>query len=202
VVLHNLSWQTYDRLLGEVSECSSLRLTYDRGTLEITSPSEEHEELNRSLAYLVEALVTELDLDSRSLGSATFRREDLDRGFEPDSCFYIQNASRVAGKKKLDLATDPPPDLVVEVELTSSVVDKLDIYSNLGVPEVWRCSASKVRILRLVSGLYEDSPSSLAFPFLTAEKLSELLREGRSVRRSQWIRTLRAWLASVRSKDA
>jgi hypothetical protein len=141
------------------------------------------EELNRSLAYLVEALVTELELDSRSLGSATFRREDLDRGFEPDSCFYIQNASRVAGKKKLDLTIDPPPD-------------------NLGVPEVWRCSGNAVRILRFVSGRYEESPSSLAFPFLTAEKLSELLSQGRNVRRSQWIRTLRRWLDSARSKDA
>jgi Uma2 family endonuclease len=136
------------------------------------------------------------------LGSATFRREDLDRGFEPDSCFYIQNASRVAGKKKLDLTIDPPPDLVVEVELTSSIVDKLDIYANLGVPEVWRCSGNAVRILRFVSGRYEESPSSLAFPFLTAEKLSELLSQGRNVRRSQWIRTLRRWLDSARSKDA
>ncbi len=202
VVLHNLSWKTYDRLLEEVSECSSLRLTYDRGTLEIMSPSEEHEELNRSLAYLVEALVTELDLDSRSLGSATFRREDLDRGFEADSCFYIQNASRVAGKRKLDLTTDPPPDLVVEVGLTSSAVDKLDIYANLGVPEVWRCRAYAVRILRLVSGRYEESLSSLAFPFLTAEKLSELLSQGRNVRRSQWIKRLRAWLGSVRPEGS
>jgi Uma2 family endonuclease len=164
------------------------------------SPSEEHEELNRSLAYLIEALVTELDLESRSLGSATFRREDLDRGFEADSCFYIQNASRVAGKRKIDLNTDPPPDLVIEVELTSSALDKLDIYANLRVPEIWRCSADAVRILRLVSGRYEESPSSLAFPFLAVEKLSELLREGRSVRRSQWIRTLRAWLSSVRPR--
>ncbi|MGH9336532.1 MAG: Uma2 family endonuclease [Vicinamibacteria bacterium] len=140
VVLHNLSWQTYDRLLEEAAGCSSLRLTYDRGTLEIMSPSEEHEELNRSLAFLIEALVTELDLESRSLGSATFRREDLDRGFEADSCFYIQSAPRVAGKQKIDLRIDPPPDLVIEVELTSSAVDKLDIYAHLRAPELWRCS--------------------------------------------------------------
>jgi Uma2 family endonuclease len=181
VVLHNLSWQTYDRLLAEVAGCSSLRLTYDRGTLEIISPSEEHEELNRSLAYLIEALVTELDLESRSLGSATF------------------SASQVAGKRKIDLRIDPPPDLVIEVELTSSAVDKLDLYAQLRVPELWRCSADVVRILRLVSGRYEESTSSLAFPFLTAEKLSELLRQGQSARRSQWIRSLRAWLSSIRS---
>jgi len=201
VVLHNLSWQTYDRLLEEVAGCSSLRLTYDRGTLEIMSPSEEHEELNRSLAYLIEALITELDLESRSLGSATFRREDLDRGFEADSCFYIQSAPQVAGKRKIDLSIDPPPDLVVEVELTSSAVDKLDLYAHLRVPELWRCSADAVRILGLVSGRYEESLSSLAFPFLTAEKLSELLRQGRSARRSQWVRSLRAWLSSVRTEN-
>jgi Uma2 family endonuclease len=155
--------------------------------------------LNRSLAYLIEAPVTELDLESRSLGSATFRREDLDRGFEADSCFYIQSASQVAGKRKIDLRIDPPPDLVIEVELTSSAVDKLDLYAQLRVPELWRCSADVVRILRLVSGRYEESTSSLAFPFLTAEKLSELLRQGQSARRSQWIRSLRAWLSSIRS---
>ena len=188
-------------LLEEVAGCSSLRLTYDRGTLEIMSPSEEHEELNRSLSYLVEALVTELDLESRSLGSATFRREDMDRGFEADSCFYIQNASQVAGKRKIDLRIDPPPDLVIEVELTSSAVDKLDLYAHLRVPELWRCAADTVRILRLASGRYEESPSSLAFPFLTAEKLSELLRQGRSARRSQWIRLLRAWLSSIRTEN-
>jgi Uma2 family endonuclease len=164
------------------------------------SPSEEHEELNRSLAYLIEALVTELDLESRSLGSATFRREDLDRGFEADSCFYIQSASQVAGKRKIDLRIDPPPDLVIEVELTSSALDKLDLYAGLRVPELWRRTADSVRIFRLVSGRYEESPSSVAFPFLTAEKLSELLRQGRNARRSQWIRSLREWLSSVRNE--
>jgi Uma2 family endonuclease len=199
VVLHNVSWQTYERLLAELGECSSLRLTYDRGSLEIMSPSEEHEELNRALAFLVETLITELDLDARSLGSATFRREDLERGFEPDSCFYIQNVARIKGKRKLDLSKDPPPDLLIEVDLTSSSLHKLAIYARLGVPEVWRCDKERVRIHKLLESGYEESLSSLAFPFLTAAKLSDFLKAGQTSRRSQWLRSIREWLGSAQA---
>lgn len=197
VVLHNVSWETYERLLRDVSDCSALRMHYDNGTLEIMSPSQEHEELNRSLAYLVEALLTELDWESRSLGSSTFRRADLDRGFEPDSCFYIQSTSRVEGKRKIDLRVDPPPDLLIEVELTRSAVEKLATYAEVGVPEVWRCDGTSVSILRLASGGYERIDASRCFPFLTAEKLSELLREGMQSRCSRWLESIRSWLTEV-----
>jgi Uma2 family endonuclease len=119
VVLHNIGWDTYERLLANHENNSAPRLTYDRGELEIMSPSPEHEALNRSIALLVEFVASEMGIDVYDLGSTTFKREDLERGFEPDSCFYIENEERVRGKDRIDLTVDPPPDPVIEIGITS-----------------------------------------------------------------------------------
>src|ERR1051326_1247978 len=148
-VLHGICWETYERLLADLAESSAPRLTYDRGTLEIMSPLAEHEELRNNLAMLVEIVAETRDLDLRGLGSTTFRRVDLQRGLEPDACFYIQNAERLQGKRQIELSTDPPPDLVVEIDLTHSTLDKLSIYAQFGVPEVWRYKGGRLAILVL-----------------------------------------------------
>jgi Uma2 family endonuclease len=109
VTLHNVSWETYERLLADLQDSSAPRMTYDRGTLEIMSPSSEHERYNRTAAQIVEELAVEMNINIDSLGSTTFRREDIDRGFDPDSCFYIQNTSLVRGEKRIDLTVDPRP---------------------------------------------------------------------------------------------
>src|ERR1051326_3736878 len=113
VVMTGVSWATCERLLADLKDSSSPRLTFDKGVLEVMSPSAEHEESNRTIALLVEVLAEEFGLDVRDLGSTTFKREALGRGFEPDSCFYIRNEARMRGKKEVDLTVDPPPDLVV-----------------------------------------------------------------------------------------
>ena len=112
VLLSNVSWETYERLLKDHLDSSAPRFTYDRGMLEILSPSSEHEKLNRHIAQLVLAVTEEMGIEAEDFGSTTFRREDLERGFEPDSCFYIQNEEQVRGKDRIDLTVDPPPDLV------------------------------------------------------------------------------------------
>ena len=113
VILYNVSWETYEKLLADLADQSSTRLTYDRGTLEIMTPSNEHEVYNRTIALLVEILAEEMGIDIASLGSSTFKRDDLERGFEPDSCFYIENESQIEGKFQIDLTVDPPTDLVI-----------------------------------------------------------------------------------------
>src|SRR6266498_147244 len=107
VVLYDVSWATYEHLLADHLECSSPRFTYDEGTLEIMSPSTDHGEINRNIGSLIDMLAMEWKLNFRTLGSTTFKREDLKRGFEPDSCFYIQHVESVKGKHKIDLTTDP-----------------------------------------------------------------------------------------------
>src|SRR5690349_10860660 len=143
-VLRNVSWKTYEHLLADFAESRSPRLAYDRGTLEIMSPLPEHEELSHDLAMLVEIAAEARDLHIRGLGSTTFKRKDLKQGFEPDACFYIQNAEKMRGRARVDLAIDPPPDLVIEIEHSRSSINKLSIYAQIGVPEVWRHTGERL----------------------------------------------------------
>lgn len=138
VVLRGVRWATYESLLADLVASSAPRLTFDPGDLEIRSLSAGHERLNRLLASFVEEASLALGIDVESFGSTTFKRDDLERGFEPDSCFYIANADRVLGRRKIDLRKDPPPDLVIEIDITSASVRKFPIYAQVGVPEIWR----------------------------------------------------------------
>jgi Uma2 family endonuclease len=168
-------------------------MTYDRGTLEIMSPSSEHERYNRTVAQIVEELAVEMDVNIDSLGSTTFRREDIDRGFEPDSCFYIRNVAHVRGKKRIDLSIDPPPDLVIEIDITSPSLDKFPIFAKVGVPEVWRFDGSKLAIYELAGGAYLERDTSVAFPAVTATDITGFVKESGTMLRPEWVRKLRAW---------
>ena len=187
------SWDTYQRLLADHAGSSAPRFAYDRGTLEIMRPLAEHEESNRALALLIEVVAEELGRDLRDLGSTTLKREDVQRGVEPDSCFYIRNESRVRGRTGIDLALDSPPDLVVEIDITSPSLEKLPIYAQLGVPEVWRYDGHSVTILRLAGEAYVAAAESAALPPLTGEVLSRFVAASKTQPRTAWLRALRAW---------
>lgn len=193
VTLHNVSWETYERLLADLQDSSAPRLTYDRGTLEIMSPSSEHERYNRTAAQIVEELAVEMDINIDSLGSTTFRREDIDRGFEPDSCFYIRNAARVRGKKRIDLSDDPPPDLVIEIDITSPSLAKFPIFAKVGVPEVWRFDGTRLAIYEIAGGDYQERDTSIAFPKVTAADVTTFIKESETMDRPEWVRKLRGW---------
>lgn len=205
ILLPNASWGTYERLLAEREERRSPRFFYDRGVLEILSPPAEHDRSSRVVAALVELLAEEADADLFSAGSTTFKREDLSRGFEPDECFYFaSNAGSVreivAGKGNIELdAGDPAPDVVVEVDITSPSLDKLPIYSRLGVPEVWRHDGGRLGILGLADEVggeeprYAEAPESAFLPGATGDALSRLVAEGLTLERRVWRRRVREW---------
>ena len=193
VLLHNVGWETYQRLLTDHTDSSTPRFTYDRGELEIMSPSPEHEVVNRRLAQLVLVIAEEMGLEAEDFGSTTFRREDLERGFEPDSCFYIQNEESVRGKARIDLTVDPPPDLVIEIDITSPSINKLPIYARLGVPEVWSYDGEKLEILQREGEGYVGSTESGALPSLTATLLSRFVEESKSSKRTAWLKMVRGW---------
>jgi Uma2 family endonuclease len=199
VVLRRVHWETYERLLTDLADSSAPRLTYDRGTLEIMSPLPEHERYNRALAALVDIVADEWDLDFDNLVSTTFRREDLERGFEPDSCFYIRNAGLIHGKRQLDLTVDPPPDLVIEIDPPTpwapahSSLDKLALYAAMGVPELWRYDGRSLRILVLESGAFAEQDNSRALSGLDAATLTTFLEESKTLKRRTWLRRVRAW---------
>ena len=194
MVLYNVGWDTYERLLRDHANASAPRFTYDRGTLEIMSPLPEHERFNRAFQMLVVILAEETGTEVYSLGSTTFTREDVQHGFEPDSCFYLQNAARVQGKSRIDLRVDPAPDLVVEIDITHPSIDKLPLYAQIGVPEVWRYDGVRLEMLALQADRYTGSPRSRAFPLAHADALAALMPGSMELGDIAWSRRVRAWV--------
>jgi len=193
VILHNISWSLYEQLLAAHEDKSSPHFVYDRGELEITVLSYELEELNRLIDNCIAIIAMEWDIEYCNAGSTTFKREDLERGFEPDSCLYVQHAEQIAGKKRLDLMVDPPPDLVLEIDITHSSLDKLSIFAAVGVPEVWRYDGERVTMLGLASDRYVEHAQSLALPALQSVQLAALLVTSQQMPRTAWLRHVRAW---------
>ena len=194
VILHNTSWETYQRLLKERGERRVPRFAYDRGELEIMSPSTEHESIAYSLGLLVAVFAEEAGVDLYGAGSTTFDREDLERGFEPDACFYVRNAELVRGKPRIDLAVDPPPDLVIEVDITSPSLDKFAIYARVGVSEIWRHDGERLAIFELSGEEYTRIAESKVLPPLTGETLSRFIEESSSLDIVTWMRGVREWV--------
>ena len=186
VILRNVSWETYERLLKDFESSSSPRLAFDQGVLEIMSPHLEHERANQTLATIVEIVLDELGLDFENAGSTTFKRETVKRGFEPDSCFYIQNVERIRNKKKIDMAIGPPPDLLIEVDLTHDSLNKFPLYAALGVQEVWRYEDT-LEIWLLNRDRYVRHHSSVAVPILNDKLVSDLLESKQSMKRPAWL---------------
>lgn len=194
IILRGISWDTYERLLADSEERVVPRLAYDRGVLEAMSPSTEHEVASRNISMVVSVVAEELGIDVLDAGSTTFKRADLERGFEPDGCFYIEHERRIRGKRRIDLTVDPPPDLVIEIDITSPSLDKLPIYAHIGVPEVWRHDGETLTILRLDGRQYVRVAESRVLPLLTAEAVSGFVRASRTEGRTAWMRAVRAWV--------
>ncbi|QIR40218.1 Uma2 family endonuclease [Tolypothrix sp. PCC 7910] len=194
VILRNISWQTYQFLVKDFEQQPAMRLTYDRGLLEIRMPLDPHETYRKLLGRLVEALSEELEIEIRSLGSRTCDREDLGRGLEPDQCYYIQNEQAVWDKEQIDLSKDPPPDLAIEVDITSSSINRLDIYTDLGVPEVWRYDGQNLIMYHLENQQYQNCSRSIAFPLLTSSEIERFLNLKKTTKENALIRLFREWV--------
>jgi Uma2 family endonuclease len=194
VLLSGVSWEIFEGLVRASPNRAAPRFTYDRGQLEIMSPSVEHERLKETTTLLVHVVAEELGIDVEALGSATFRRPEVGRGFEADSCFYIENVARVRGKLEIDLGVDPPPDLVIEIDITSSSLDKLAIFASFGVPEVWRYEDARMRIFGASGDALAERESSAALPGLTAQVITRFVNAGKSLDRLAWLRQVRAWV--------
>jgi Uma2 family endonuclease len=196
VILKGVSWSTFKALLADVGDERAWRIAYDEGVLEIRMPLEEHEEPKRLIESFVEAIVDELEIELRSLGSLTLEREDLTRAVEPDSCFYIQNESLVRGRN-INLPNDPPPDLAIESDYTSSSVNKFTIYAAIGVPELWRYRRESLQVYQLVEGKYEVCDRSLAFPFLPVAEIPGFIEQSRTVGQRAAVRLFRERMREI-----
>jgi len=194
VVLPNISWQTYQSLIRDFEQEPAIRLTYDRGMLEIRMPLDPHETYKKLLGRLVEAATEELDIEIRSLGSRTCDRADLARGLEPAQCYYIQNEALVRGVAQIDLNQFPPPDLALEIDISSSSINRLSIYAALGVPEVWRYDGQTLTILSWQNGEYLSQDRSIALPLLNAEDLVRFLALRNTIGETKLVKQFRRWV--------
>jgi len=193
VILRGIHWDTYERLLADQQQSSGTRLNFDCGTLEIVSPSSEHEQLKETITLLFQLMASELEIDVVAAGSTTFRRKDLRKGFEPDASFYIRNAQAVPKRPQSDLRRDPPPDVVVEIEITNPAINKLSIFAAAAVPEVWLSRDDRVEILALESKTYQKKMESSFLPGVTDEVLTSFVRSSRTMTSVEWIKAVRTW---------
>jgi Uma2 family endonuclease len=193
IVIPNVSWDAFEALAA--SDCAGIRFTYDRGLLEIMSPSAEHEWYHLLLGRLVETMTVVLGIPIRSMGATTLKQQLKERGLEPDQSYYVARESQVRGKHDLDLSVDPPPDLAIEVDISRSSLNKLKIYAALGVPEVWLYDGEKLRVYRLqVEGNYLLQQQSLAFPFLDIEQIELTMDRCDQTDETSWIQSFGDWV--------
>jgi Uma2 family endonuclease len=193
-VLRNISWETFEALLKETGEDRGSRFAYDGGTLEIMTPLIGHENPKSNLGNFIIALAEELDIEIKSAGSTTLKRKIANRGIEPDNCYYIQNELAVRGKQELDLETDPPPDLAIEIDITSSSVNKLGIYSALGIPELWRYNGRVLKFYQLAEGQYVEREFSIAFPIVSVTEMSRFIEQSKTTGEIALLKSFRAWV--------
>src|ERR1043165_9812210 len=178
--LSSVSWEEYEALLNDLVLWPGMRVTYDNGSVEIMSPSREHEMYKEFVASLARVISDESGITLETGGSTTFRQKRKAKGAEPDTCFEVQNAARIIGKRTIDLEADPPPDVVVEIDLTNESLGKFNIYAAFGVPEIWRYDGEQAYIYQLTGQTYAETNNSLAFPSLTAAALTDFIAQSKT----------------------
>lgn len=194
VYLPGVSFATYEALVTEIEGHRRLRITYHHGEMEIMSPSQDHERAKTLIGRMIETLTEELGIPILSCGSTTFKDELRDCGLEPDECYYIQHETAVRGRK-IQLGQDPPPDHVIEVDITTSMIERLPIYAALEFPEIWQYVDGEINIhLRQPSGQYAIAAKSLALPMAPVKKLAEHLDRCDETDETTWIRAFRQWV--------
>lgn len=193
-VLQNISWETFETLLRETGEKRGSRFAYDCGTLEIMTPLFEHENPKIQFDRLIFALAEELEIEIKSAGSTTLKRRIKNRGIEPDNCYYIQTEPAVRGNQTLDLETDPPPDLAIEIDITSSSINKFGIYSALGVSELWRYDERDLKFYQLTEGQYVECEFSIAFPLVSVNEISGFIEQSKTSGEIALLKLFRAWV--------
>lgn len=196
VVLNPVSWETFNQLLEELGDKRNQRFAYDQGNLEIMSPLGEHENSNRFIESLISIIADELNLNLKKFGSLTLKSEAFQQGVEPDSCYYLKNEPQVRNKQSIDLTSDPPPDLVLEIDITNTSLNKFSIYANLKVPEIWQYNGQELMVFLLnpESNQYQNVTKSQVFPFLEMTLIPQFIQKSLEVGETRALREFRQWV--------
>lgn len=199
VILSNVAWETYCQLVEETMDrVVNPLFYYENENLLIMVKSSEHEFTNDYIVLFINFVCVEWGINCGSLGSATHTRSDIEKGFEPDACFYFENEEKIRGVKRLDMRVHPAPDLIVEVDITSLSTFRQHIFAAFGVPEIWRFDGEQIEILRLENKKYIAVENSLSLPKVTPEVLTEFIKESQTLSRLEWIAKIRDWAQSVK----
>ncbi len=194
--MEHIEWDTYVDL-AEQRRGSVPRMTYDQGVLELMNPRRQHEGIGRLLGRMVETFTEVRGIEIQSVASTTFKRRDLKQGFEADESYYIEHAEQIRVKEEVDLLVDPPPDLVIEVEITTSAIHKLKLFAAMGIPEVWRHDGDSLRMFRLAENEYREIAESVSLPGFTVVMATELLIQRFDVGETALVRSFRESLAGA-----
>ncbi len=194
ILLKDVTWQEFENAISKHRET---RLAFERGMLEIMAPLPEHEYFKEAIGDLVKDLALELGINYETLGSTTWKREKFLSGAEADNCFYIQSLPFLRDKLNINLEIDPPPDLVIEIDITNKSLDRLQIFARLGVPEVWRYDRLLLRIYHLIDGLYIEMENSLAFSNFSIKLVPDFIRQNLSRDRLLLRRAFKDWVSSL-----
>lgn len=201
--LFDLTWENYLNIGNQLVDRPGLRLTYDRGTLELMTTSPKHERYKRWLGRFVETIAEELNKPIAPGGSMTFQREDLERGFEPDNCYWIANELDVREKLTWEAAKDPPPDLMIEIEISRSALNRMAIIAAFRIPEIWCYDGDEIRIYLLQpNGTYQRSERSLAFPSIPVQELAQFFPSVEKTDYLSAVAAVRTWVRSLISKPS
>jgi Uma2 family endonuclease len=193
VVLNDVDWDFYEDLLKQIGD-RPLRVTYDNGALEIMSPLPEHEWVSRFICWMVQTLALELDVPIRTQGSTTYRKKSIQKGLEPDECFYVQKESKLRGKRSFD-PEKYPPDLAIEVDVTSRSIPRMPVYEKLGISEVWRHTGTELIGLRLTEDRgYVRIERSLAFPQLRVADLNQFINAADRTSEFKAMKRFQRWI--------
>lgn len=196
MVLENISWSTFVDL-AEQRRGSVPRMTYDEGTLEMMRPQLKHENLGCLIGRMIETYSEIRGIEITSVGSMTVKRDDLEKAYEADESYYVTHAEELLEKEELDFATDPAPDLVVEVELTSSAIAKLKLFAKMEVPEVWRHRGKTLEMFRLIQGEYVSIDSSVELPGLHASVINDFLSRRNAIGETKLMLSFREYIQST-----
>jgi len=193
LLVEDVNWQQFESILAELGESRASRLSYSNGRLEIMVPVPEHEKAKEIMGDMVKILLETRQIAFESLGSTTLKNESMSQAVEPDTCFYIQNQAAVIGKNRLDMSVDPPPDLAIEIDLTSGT--QLDNYQILGVPELWRYARRGLQINVLQAEQYIESDVSPTFPNIPiVELVNQYTQQSQVAGRTDAIQAFKNWV--------
>lgn len=193
IVLYDFPWELYEQMMKTYEDRSAPRFTFSQGNLEIYMPSQKHEKKAEFLGDIVKTITEEREIEILSIRSTTFKKDLTKKGVEPDGCFYLQSYDKVFEIEKIDLEVFPP-DLIIEVNITSPSINRFPIYAEFKVKEIWRYLKDEVKIYLFDGKNYIESDESLALSKVTGELLTKWLADSEKMKRSTWLKTVRNWV--------